>query len=115
MEYDSQNLLADDETWTAILEPDLCRNSVAVETLARLLFEIKKAISSGPEGIIQASNTLQNGIEQIYLHTDEHKAALKLFLVSLDGNLKPQDEPLRLVNAALARAVGQARQPHRKP
>ena len=107
MEGQSDHLLADETTWAAILEPALCQDSAATEILARLLFIIKKAIDSGPEGAIQASNTLLNGIELIYLHTDAHKAALKLFVLSLDGNLKPQDEPLRLINAAIERAAGQ--------
>ena len=107
MESQSDNLLSDDTTWTAILEPALCQDPAAAEILARLLFTIKKAIDSGPEGATQASYTLLNGVELIYLHTDAHKAALKLFVLSLDGNLKPQDEPLRLINAAIERAAGQ--------
>jgi hypothetical protein len=104
MEYQSENLLADETTWDAILEPALCQNAAAVECLARLLFTIKKAIDSGTEGARQASQTLSQGIEFIYPYTDAHKAALALYLLSLEGNLKPQDEPLNLINAALERA-----------
>jgi hypothetical protein len=50
---------------------------------------------------------LLNGIETIYLHTDAHKAAVKLYVLSLEGNLKVQDEPLNLINAALERGKGQ--------
>jgi len=71
--------------------------------LARLLFTIKKEIESGPQGAIQASKMLLNGIELMYLHTKVHKAALKLYALSLEGNLKPEDEPLNLINAALER------------
>jgi hypothetical protein len=99
------DMLADDETWTAILEPALCKDAVAVETLARLLFALKKAIDGGPEGAIRASQTLQHGIEAAYLYTKAHQAALKLYLLSLDGNLKPQDEPLQLINAAIERGA----------
>ncbi|MDT4895245.1 MAG: hypothetical protein QOH25_322 [Acidobacteriota bacterium] len=52
---------------------------------------------------MQASKTLLNGIELIYLHTSAHKAALKLYVLSLEGKLKPQDEPLNLINAAIER------------
>ena|ERR1043165_1483259 len=103
MKRQSENLLADDETWTAILEPALCQDAAAVECLARLLFTIKRAIDSGPEGAMQASQTLLNGIELIYLHTNTHKAAVKLYVLSLEGQLKPQDEPLNLINAAIER------------
>lgn len=58
---------------------------------------------------MHASKTLLDGIESIYLHTNAHKAAVKLYVMSLDGNLKPQDEPLNLINAALER--GRSRVP----
>jgi hypothetical protein len=102
------SLLADELTWRAILEPALCQDSVGVEMLARLLFTLKRAIDSGPEGAMRASQTLLNGIEQIYLHTNAHKAALKLYVLSLEGNLKPQDEPLQLINAAIDRGTSHA-------
>ncbi len=103
VECPDQNLLADEGTWRAILEPSLCEDSAALEILARLLFTLKEAIDSGPEGAMRATQTLLNGIEVIYLHTQTHKAALKLYVLSLSGKLKPQDEPLNLVNAALER------------
>ena len=106
MKYRSENLLADDKTWTAILEPALCQDAAAVECLARLLFTIKRAIDSGPEGAMQASQTLLNGIELIYLHTNTHKAAVEFYVLSLAGTLKPQDEPLNLINAAIERGRG---------
>ena len=104
MEHQIVATLADEEGWAAILEPALCQDAAAVECLARLLFTIKRAIDSGPEGAIQASKTLLDGIESIYLHTKVHKAAVKLYVLSLEGNLKPQDEPLNLINAALERS-----------
>ncbi len=109
MKCESEDLLADNETWRAILEPALCQDAIAAECLARLLFTIKRAIDSGPEGTIQASKTLLTGIELIYLYTNAHKAALKLYVLSLEGKLKPQDEPLNLINAALERGKSRVR------
>lgn len=97
----------DDETWTAILEPELCKDSAAVEILARLLFTLKKAIDSGPEGAMRASRTLLHGVELIYPYTEAHKAALKLYVLSLEGNFKPEDEPLNLINAAIERRMSE--------
>jgi len=103
MEHQPVAPLVNEEDWTAILEPALCQDAAAVESLARLLFTIKKAIESGPEGAMQASKMLLDGIESIYLYTNAHKAAVKLYVLSLEGTLKPQDEPLNLINAALER------------
>lgn len=107
MESPNKKLLADDLTWKAILEPALCKDSAGIEALARLFFTLKRAIDSGPEGAMQASQTLLNGIESMYLHTKAHKAALKLYVLSLEGNLKPQDEPLQLINGAIERGRSQ--------
>jgi hypothetical protein len=78
-----------------------------LELLARLLLTLKKAIDSGPEGALCASRTLLRGVESIYPYTDTHKAALSLYVLSLTGNLKPRDEPLRLINAAVERALSE--------
>jgi hypothetical protein len=95
--------LADNQTWLNILEPELCKDSAAVECLARLLFLVKREINSGPEGVIRASEILSSGIEVTYLYTNAHKAAFELYELSLEGELKPQDEPLNLINAAIER------------
>ena len=107
MKCSNDDLLADDHTWTAILEPALCQDPAAIECLARLLFTIKKAIDSGAEGVVQASQTLSHGIELLYPYTDAHKAALELYVLSLEGELRPEDEPLNLINAAIERGKAQ--------
>jgi hypothetical protein len=104
-----EHLLADVEDWAAILEPALCQDAAAIECLARLLFRVKSAIDSGPEGAMRASRALLDSIESLYLYTDTHKAAVKLYVLSLEGNLKPQDEPLHLINTALERGKSRAR------
>jgi hypothetical protein len=101
-EYDS---VISHEEWAAILEPALCQNAAAAELVARLLFTIKKAIEAGPDGAARAARSLSVGIEVAYLHTDAHKAAQRLYLLSLTGELKPQDEPLRLIDGAISRGT----------
>lgn len=103
------DLIADHQTWINILEPELCKDAVAAECLARLLFAIKKEISSGGEGLKRASQILSEGIETVYLYTNAHKAAFELYVLSLTGELKPQDEPLNLINEAIKRYRSKAR------
>jgi hypothetical protein len=61
------------------------------------------AIDNGPDGVEQASRVLLTGIETAYFYTDAHRAAVKLYLLSLTGGLKPQDEPLQLISEAIKR------------
>lgn len=56
---------------------------------------------------MQASRALLDSIELLYLYTNVHEAAVKLYVLSLEGTLKPQDEPLNLINAALERGKSQ--------
>jgi hypothetical protein len=106
MKRQIENLLADGGTWRAILEPALCQDSAAVETLARLLFSLKKAIEDGPDGANCAIKALSDGIEFIHPYTKAHQAALRLYILSLEGNLNPPDEPLNLIKAAIERGQG---------
>jgi hypothetical protein len=94
-----QDLLIDEQTWQAIHDPTIA------DDIARTLFILKTAIDSGPDGAKEASAVLLANIEATYLHTDAHKAALKLYLLSLTGELKPEDEPLQLINAAIKRST----------
>src|ERR671916_288937 len=97
-----QDLLIDEETWQVI-------DSKTAEYIARTLFVLKGRIDSGPDGAREASETILANIEAAYLHTDAHRAALKLYLLSLTGRLKPQDEPLQLINGAIERGAAQIR------
>ena len=101
-EETSAYLLADDEDWLTFLNPTLCK-AVAAESLTHLLFRIKQAVESGPDGVQHASAALLVGIRSLYLHTAAHEAAVELYLLSLTGDLTPQDEPLQLIKAAIER------------
>jgi hypothetical protein len=102
VEETSADLLADDEEWLTFLNPTLCK-AVAAESLTHLLFRIKQAVESGPDGAQRASAALLVGIRSLYLHTAAHEAAVELYMLSLTGDLTPQDEPLQLLNAAIER------------
>ena len=96
-----QDLLIDEETWRAIDDPK------TAAYIARALFDIKEAIDSGPEGARRASEAILANIESAYLHTEAHGAALRLYLLSLTGHLRPEDEPLQLIGGAIERGVVQ--------
>ncbi len=98
-----QDLLIDEQTWQAI------NDSKTAESIARALFILKETIDSSPNGAREASDALLANIESAYLHTEAHRAALKLYLLSLTGRLKPQDEPLQLINGAIERGIAQNR------
>jgi hypothetical protein len=98
-----ERVLADQETWEVILDPAFCNDPGAADALAHLLFILKKAIASGPEGSMKVINTLQDGIRMVWPYTEEHKLARELYEIYLSGELKPWDEPRQLLEGALER------------
>ena len=108
-----RNLLADQETWEIILDPAFCNDPGAADCLAHLLFVLKKAIASGPEGCMRVMNTLQDGIRMVWPYTEEHKLARHLYEIYLSGDLKPWDEPREVLEGALERfkTKGKAKRP----
>jgi len=104
-----RNLLADEETWKIILDPAFRNDPGAADSLAHLLFVLKKAIASGPDDSMRVINTLQDGIRMVWPYTQEHKLALELYEIYLSGDLKPWDEPRQLLAGALERFKAKAR------
>lgn len=96
-----RDLLIDERTWRVIDDPK------TAEYFARVLFVIKDAIESGPEGTREASEVILANIEAAYLQTEAHRAALGLYMLSLTGRLRPEDEPVRLISGAIERGRAQ--------
>jgi len=109
-----RHLLADQETWEIILDPAFRTDSSAADALAHLLFMLKKAIASGPEGSVRVVNTLQDGIRMVWPYTEEHKLARELYEMYLSGDLKPWDEPRQLLEGALERSKARSKAKHPK-
>src|SRR5260370_13511297 len=108
-----RNLLADQETWEIILDPAFFNDPGAADCLAHLLFILKKAIASGPEGSTRVINTLQDGIRMVWPYTEEHKLARELYEIYLSGDLKPWDELRELLEGALERFKAKGRKAKR--
>jgi len=84
-----------DEVWDSIVE-SFADDSAAAFILAQMLFEFKERIRNGKGSAVVKE--LERGIEKLYPYTDEHRAAYKLYLLSLAGKLKPKDDPTVIVN-----------------
>jgi hypothetical protein len=102
---DELNILIDRETLAINIGYILNNNSSAPDILAGLFVELGQAIDGGLQGINQARNTLTTATEIAYLHSSSHVAALKLYKLSQEGQLKVEDEPVRLINSAIERST----------
>lgn len=77
--------------------------------LGQLFVSFRQAIDSGLHGISQTRQALADSIELIYPHSPAHHAALNLYRLSVEGQLKVEDEPLELINAAIQRTTSRTR------
>lgn len=77
--------------------------------LGQLFTSFRQAIDSGLQGIIETRKALADAIDLIYLHSPEHDAAINLYRLHLEGELRPDDEPLDLINAAIERTTSRLR------
>ena len=83
-----------DEVWDSIAEA-FDGEPAAAFILAQVLFETRKQIKRGRGSSVIES--LDTGIEKLYPFTDDFKAAYKLYLLSVAGNLKPEHDPTLIV------------------
>jgi hypothetical protein len=103
--YDEENLLIDRETLMAKIEHILGGDRDAPDALASLFVELRQGLEGGLRGINQTHDTLALAVEVAYLHSRAHSPALSLYRLSQEGLLKVEDEPLRLLDAAIARTT----------
>jgi hypothetical protein len=81
----------------------------ALHFLGQLFTSFRQAIDSGLHGINETRNALAEAIDLIYLRSPEHAATINLYRLHLEGELKPDDEPLDLINAAINRTTARLR------
>jgi hypothetical protein len=78
------------------------------EALAHQLILLREAVAGGLEGINLAHGTLRAAVELTFTHSRAHAAALRLYLLAREGRLRVEDEPVRLIGAAVERGTAGA-------
>jgi hypothetical protein len=101
--YDEENPLIDRETLAKQIEIILGGGPDAPDALASLFVELRQGLEGGLRGINRTHAALALAVEVAYLHSRAHSSALSLYRLSQEGQLKVEDEPLRLLDAAIAR------------
>lgn len=84
-------MMLDPEQWEIVLKV-YAGHPVAALTLAYQLIAVKQSLQQGKKGIPDAIAGLDLAIEGLFPHTDFHKIGRKLYLRTIKGTLKPQQE-----------------------
>ncbi|HVF50084.1 MAG TPA: hypothetical protein VNA19_08355 [Pyrinomonadaceae bacterium] len=98
------DVMLERESLAESIESILSGEAGAADALAGLFVEFKQAIDGGLKGINRAREALLEAVELAYLHSRAHEAALRLNVLSQEGQLKVADEPVRLIEAAIERS-----------
>jgi hypothetical protein len=84
-----------DEVWDSIVE-SFADDSAAAFILAQVLSEFKEQIKKGRGSAV--AKDLERGIEKLYPYTEEYRAGLTLYRLSVAGKLKPKHDPTNIIN-----------------
>lgn len=104
-----ENLLFTRDELASDIASILKGDEYSAEALAHLFINFREAIAGGLEGIRRTSEMLGVAVELTFAHSRAHAAALRLYLLAQEGRLKAEDEPVRLIGAAIERSTGGAR------
>ncbi len=105
---DGERLIVDQEWLAGAVESILKGDPDAPETMARMFISFREAIRSGLRGMNQLDEALVATIEIIYLQSRAHAAALRLYVLEQEGQVRIEDEPLNVLGAAIARSRASA-------
>ena len=108
-QHDEESLLFSREELASDIALILKGDEYSAEALAHLFIMLREALAGGLEGIGRVSETLGAAVELTFAHSRAHAAALRLYLLAQEGRLKAEDEPVRLIGAAIERSTGGAR------
>lgn len=103
-----EKLIVDQEWLAGSVESILKGDANAPETLAQVFISFRDAMRGGLRGMNQLDEALLATIEIIYLQSSAHAAALKLYVLAQEGQLRVEDEPLNVLGAAIARSRASA-------
>lgn len=109
-----ENLLFPREELAADIASILKGDAHSADALAQLFVILREAIAGGLEGINRTSETLAAAVELTFTHSRAHAAALRLYVLSQEGRLRVEDEPVRLLSAAIARGTTGGRESPRR-
>jgi len=117
-----KRLWPDEDEWLDTFREYLCGRPELAEHVARIWFALIEHLSAnsetgGPEGVRNARFILKQALRLTYPFTRSYRLAYRNYLLSLSGQLKPEDEPAHLLKASIARmraSIAEARQAKRK-
>ncbi len=98
-----ENLLFTREELAGDIASILRGDAHSAEALAHLFVNLREAVAGGLERINRARETLGAAVELTFTHSRAHAAALGLYVLSVEGRLRVEDEPVRLIGAAIKR------------
>jgi len=108
-----KRLWPDEDEWLDTFREYLCGHPELGEHVARIWFALIEHLGQGQEGVRNARFILNQAMRLTYPFTRSYRLAYRHYLLSLTGQVKPEDEPNNLLKASIARmkaSIAQARE-----
>src|ERR1700733_2422752 len=102
-EESRKGLWPDEDEWLDTFREYLCGHPELAEHVARIWFALLEHHSQGPEGVRDARFIIKQALSLTYPFTRSYRLAYRHYLLSLTGQVKPEDEPNNLLKASIAR------------
>ena len=103
-----KRLWPDEDEWLDFFREYLCGHPELGEHVGRMWFALIEHLSVNsetgrPEGVRNARFILNQALRLTYPFTRSYRLAYRHYLLSLTGQVKPEDEPGQLLKASIAR------------
>ncbi|HYL98118.1 MAG TPA: hypothetical protein VEZ90_04125 [Blastocatellia bacterium] len=102
---DRDDTLYPSDMWADVFDNTIAADCGSVHLFAQMMLGIKQAIQAGPEGAARATNSLTDLINELFVYSATFKAARSLWILSLEGRITAENEPERILTAAIERGL----------
>ena len=103
--YGPGDTLYPSDMWLEILGDNLARDPDAVHLFAQMMLGVNQMVISGTKGARRGANTVMDLIHELFVYSRTFAAARRLWILSLEGRLTPDNEPENVLEGAIERGL----------
>jgi len=97
--------LCPSDMWLEILGDNLARDPDAVHLFAQMMLGVNQEVISGTKGARRVANTVMDLIHEMFVYSRTFPAARRLWILSLEGRLTPDNDPENVLEGAIERGL----------
>jgi len=103
--FDANDTLYPSDMWIEILGETLGTDPNSVHLFAQMMLGVKDEVISGTKGATRGANTVMDLIHELFVYSKTFELARRLWIISLDGQLTPDNDPEVVLEAAIEQGL----------